>query len=500
MDRLASSVRCYRLTILACVVVLSLLWSPAWVRAFDWFGSGKSQETTPGTVSQPHPFPSFASIAKTATPAVVNISTTQKVKARSRRSPVPSPRQGPFGEEDPFEEFFRRFYGDQPPPGEQRSLGSGFIISNDGYILTNNHVIDDAGTVTVRLSNKEEYKAKVIGVDDKTDLALIKINATHSLPFVPLGVSANLQVGDWVLAIGNPFGLEETVTAGIVSAKGRIIEGGAYDDFIQTDASINPGNSGGPLLNLQGEVIGINSAIFSQSGGNIGIGFAVPSDLAKSILTQLKEKGKVTRAWLGVAIQDVTPELAKSFGLSEPHGALVADVTPRSPADKAGIERGDIIVTFNGTGIADSHALPALVAQQPVGDHVNVTVLRRGVEKTVTVKLGQLTAQQANAERGEDTDETWGFAVATLTPQIRRRFQLESDQQGVVVTDVAADSPADRGDLQPGDVIEEVNRQTVDTVEDFAAAVTTAAKDQATLLLLVQRGDQQSFVVLRQEE
>jgi len=432
-------------------------------------------------------------------PAVVNISTTQKLKARGRRAPFPSPRRGPFGEEDPFEEFFRRFFGDQPPPGDQRSLGSGFIISQDGYILTNNHVISGADTVTVRLSDKEEYKAKVIGADDKTDLALIKINASHSLPTVPLGVSSDLRVGDWVLAIGNPFGLEETVTAGIVSAKGRIIGAGAYDDFIQTDASINPGNSGGPLLNLKGEVIGINSAIFSQSGGNIGIGFAVPIDLAKSILTQLKEKGKVTRAWLGVAIQDVTPELAKSFDLSDPHGALVADVTPDGPAAKAGIERGDIIVNFNGTAIPDSHALPALVAEQPVGEHVNVTVLRRGAEKTFTVTLGELTAQRAKAEGGEDSGEKWGFAVANLTAQTRRQFELERDQRGVVVTDVAPDSPAERAGLQPGDVIKEINRQTVDTVEDFSTAV-AAARDQATLLLLVQRQNQQTFVVLRQEE
>lgn len=432
-------------------------------------------------------------------PAVVNISTTQQVKSRGRRGPFPfpPPGPGPFGQEDPFEEFFRHFFGEQPPPRAQRSLGSGFILSSDGYIVTNAHVIDGADRVTVGLSNKEDYNAKVIGVDDKTDVALIKINAPHPLPTVPLGVSADLQVGDWVIAIGNPFGLEQTVTVGIVSAKGRVIGAGPYDDFIQTDASINPGNSGGPLLNLRGEVVGINAAIFSQSGGNIGIGFAVPIDLAKLILTQLKEKGKVTRAWLGVAIQDVTPELAQPFGLKEPKGALVAEVTPGGPADKAGIERGDVIVSFNGVSIPDSHTLPPLVAQTPVGERVEVIVLRRGAQKTFTVKLGELTDQQAEAQSGEEGGATWGFSVADLTAETRRRFRLERDQRGVVVTDVVPGSPAELAGLQAGDVIEEVDRQPVDSVKAFKQAL-AATREQDTLLLLVRRDDQRSFVALRQ--
>ena len=297
------------------ILTLSGLWlldSPP-LHALDLFGSKKKQETKkaePKTAvaTSVNQLPNFANIAKTTMPAVVNISTTQKPTRRSQRRqrPMPGPGPNPFGREDPFEEFFRRFFGDRPPPRQQRSLGSGFIISQDGYIVTNEHVVGDADKITVRLSDEHEFEAKVIGTDDKTDIALIKIESKEPFQSVPLGSSSNLQIGDWVMAIGNPFGLEQTVTAGIVSAKGRVIGAGPYDDFIQTDASINPGNSGGPLLNLQGEVVGINSAIFSQGGGNIGIGFAIPIDMAKTIINQLKDTGKVTRGWLGVAIQTVT--------------------------------------------------------------------------------------------------------------------------------------------------------------------------------------------------
>ena len=476
-----------------------LLWDTSPLLALDLFGSGKSEEQAQAPAGRASSLPSLSDTAKHASPAVVNISTTQKVERRRRMppfGPMPGPGPNPFGGEDPFEEFFRRFFGDRPPPGQQRSLGSGFIVSADGYIITNNHVVGDADKITVRLSDKEEYEAKVVGSDEKTDIALIKINAKHPLPVVPLGKSTDLQVGDWVMAIGNPFGLEQTVTAGIVSAKGRVIGAGPYDDFIQTDASINPGNSGGPLLNLKGEVVGINSAIFSQSGGNIGIGFAIPIDLAKSVVTQLKEKGKVTRGWLGVAIQSVTPELAKSFGLKEPTGALVAEVTKDGPAEKAGLERGDIITAFNETPIKDSHELPALVAQTPVGNKAEVTVLRGGKEKTVTVKLGELPEQQAKAERGEESEESWGMTVASLTAELARRFQLENDQKGVVVTEVEPGSPAELAGIQPGDVVEEVNRQPVESVEAFNKAMADA-KDKETLLLLARRGTFTSFFALR---
>jgi serine protease Do len=439
---------------------------------------------------------SFADIAERAMPAVVNISTTQKVERR-RMPPFPMPGPSPFGE-DPFEEFFRRFFGDRPPLGPQRSLGSGFLISEDGYIITNNHVIGNAGTITVRLSgpHEEEYAATVVGTDERTDLALLKIDPSNSLSPVPLGESADLRVGDWVVAIGNPFGLEQTVTAGIVSAKGRVLGAGPYDDFIQTDASINPGNSGGPLLNQKGEVVGINTAIFSRSGGNIGIGFATPIDLAKPIVAQLRETGTVTRGWLGVAIQEVTPALAQSLGLEEPRGALVAEVTPGGPAAEAGIERGDVITAFAGTPITDAHELPALVARTPVGKTVEVTVLRGGQEETIPVMLGKLAEQQAGAERGEESGAGWGLTVANLSIEARRRLQLPPEQQGVVVTAVEPGSPADLAGIRPGDIIEEVNRQPVHSLEDFREAVSDA-KEQETLLLLVQRGDASSFFALR---
>jgi len=488
--------RCRRgvaLTILCGSVGLS---TPPLVVAFALIGTEKRAATAEQSVDQSPQLPSFAGIAKTAMPAVVNIASTYKEKPRRRRppAPFPMPQPGPFGEDDPFAEFFRHFFGDRPPPSVQQSLGSGFIISPDGYILTNHHVVGEASQITVRLSDKEEYKAKVIGTDDKTDLALIKIIVKRPLPTVPLGHSAELQVGDWVIAIGNPFGLEQTVTAGIVSAKGRVIGEGPYDDFIQTDASINPGNSGGPLLNLQGEVVGINSAIFSQSGGNIGIGFAIPIDLAKPVVSQLQTTGTVRRGWLGVTIQAVTPELAKSFGLTEPTGALVTEVSKGSPADKAGVERGDIIRTFAGTTIKDSHDLPAVVAQTPIGKHVEVTLLRRGTEKTVTITVGDLR-QQAEAEGTENIAADWGVTVTDLTPDVREAFRLAPTQVGVVITEIASGSPAERAGLQQGDVIEEINRHPVRALADFSKHV-TEANGQPTLLLLIRREEQSMFFVL----
>src|SRR5262245_29367650 len=488
---------------LLALVAGVLWWRTPPLFAIDIFGSSKGEEASSAPAGRSGQLPSLSETAKNASPAVVNISTTQKVERRRRTPPFPmppgpgpGPGPNPFGGDDPFEEFFRRFFGDRPPPGQQRSLGSGFIISEDGYIITNHHVVGDADKITVRLSDKEEYDAKVVGSDDKTDIALVKIDVKHTLHAVPLGSSSDLQVGDWVMAIGNPFGLDQTVTAGIVSAKGRVIGAGPYDDFIQTDASINPGNSGGPLLNLKGEVVGINSAIFSQSGGNIGIGFAIPIDLAKSIVAQLREKGKVTRGWLGVSIQSVTPELAKSFGLKEPSGALVAEVTKESPAEKAGFERGDIIIAFNSTSIKDSHELPALVARTPVGDKAQVTILRGGKEKTLSVKLGELTDQQAKAESEEGSSENWGMTVAGLNSDAARRFQLDRNKKGVVVTEVEPGSSAELAGIQAGDVIEEVNRQSIESVEDFNKAMTDA-KDKETLLLLARRGNFTSFFALR---
>ena len=492
-----------RLVFMVGTIVLSglLLAEHAPVHALDLFGSKKKekkeeQPTPVKQVRQVSQLPNFVDIAKTTMPAVVNISTTQKVSRRPRRRQMPGP--NPFGGNDSFEEFFRRFFGDRPPPRQQRSLGSGFIISKDGYIVTNQHVIGDAEKITVRLSDEHELEAEVIGSDDKTDIALIKIDSKEPLPEISLGSSADLQIGDWVIAIGNPFGLEQTVTAGIVSAKGRVIGAGPYDDFIQTDASINPGNSGGPLLNLQGEVVGINSAIFSQSGGNIGIGFAIPIDMAKSIIAQLKDSGKVTRGWLGVAIQTVTAELAKSFDLDEPMGALVAEVTEGGPAEKAGIQRGDIITHFKGEQVPKSHDLPAMVAQSPVGEKVQVSILRGGQEKTIPVTLGELPDQIARAGGREESEASWGMTVANISDEYIQRYRLPDDQKGIVVTEVEPGSPAEAAGIRPGDVVEEVNRQAVGSVSDFTTAV-KKVKDAETLLLLARRGNFTSFFALRKQ-
>src|SRR5690242_19599663 len=302
--------------------------------------------------------PDFATLAKRVGPSVVNVSTTQMRKAAAD---APSP----FDGDDPMSQFWQRFFGGRMPRGPQRQmgLGSGFIIDHNGTILTNYHVVDGAQKISVTLSDGKSYDAKVIGKDQKTDIAVIKIDAGHALPAVTMGDSDHLEVGEWVMAIGNPFGLDHTVTSGIVSAKGRQIGAGPYDNFIQTDASINPGNSGGPLINLRGEVVGINTAIFSQSGGNIGIGFAIPTNSAKEIIPELKGKGKVTRGWLGVSIQSVTPDIANSLGLEKSRGALVADVLKDGPAERAGLKVGDVIVEFDGTEIKDSSDLPAIVAR-----------------------------------------------------------------------------------------------------------------------------------------
>jgi serine protease Do len=306
-------------------------------------------------------------------PAVVNISTIQAAR---------QPRRGfrsPFRGQEPFEEFFERFFGGpMPQQRPQQSLGSGFLIDADGYILTNNHVIENAGMIMVKLADEKEYEAKVVGRDPRTDLALIKINARGDLPVAPLGDSDSLQVGEWVIAIGNPFGLGQTVTAGIVSAKGRVIGQGPYDDFIQTDAAINPGNSGGPLFDTRGEVVGINTAIFSQAGGNIGIGFAVPVNLAKSLLPQLKAKGRVSRGWLGVSIGPVTDEAVEELKLKDKKGALVMEVVERSPADRAGLQEGDVIVAFDGKDVARATDLPRLVGTTPSGKEVMLRVFREG--------------------------------------------------------------------------------------------------------------------------
>lgn len=439
--------------------------------------------------------PSFVEIVKNEKPAVVNISTTKIVRERGFGGPQP----GPF---DPFrdffgDDFFERFF-DQMPRREYKtqSLGSGFIIDEDGYILTNNHVIENADEIIVRLSDEREFKAEIVGRDAKTDVALIKIEDHKDLPVVRLGDSDKLEVGEWVIAIGNPFGVGQTVTAGIVSAKGREIGAGPYDDFIQTDASINPGNSGGPLFNTRGEVVGINSAIYSPSGGNVGIGFATPINMVKRLYSQLKEEGRVIRGWLGVMIQPITRELAETFELSSEEGALVADVMEDSPAKKAGIKRGDVIVEFDGERIGKMRELPAVVAATPVGKEVKIRILRDGKEKVLTAKIDRLKDEVEEAEK--DRMKDLGMSVQEITPELARQLDLKTTD-GVLVTMVERGSPADRGGLRRGDVVLQINRKDIGGIDDYRKQVRRLKKGD-TALFLMARGSNTFYVTIRVEE
>jgi serine protease Do len=437
---------------------------------------------------------SFADLAEKVKPAVVNISTTSTITIPG------NPFRHFFGpdqgdQNDPFGDFFKHFNGQTPDRKmKQQSLGSGFIINRDGYIITNNHVVNNADEIKVKLSDGREFKAKVIGRDSKTDLALIKISsAVENLPVLALGDSEKMRVGDWVIAVGNPFGLEETVTQGIISATGRAIGSGPYDNFLQTDAPINPGNSGGPLVNLKGEVIGINSAIIT---GGQGIGFAIPSSLAKTITTQLKEKGKVVRGWIGVTIQTVTPELAQSFGMKEAKGALVGDVVKGGPAEKAGIRTGDVIVSFDEKNVKSSSDLPRLVAETAVGKSVPITVIREAKEVHVAVKVEELTEEKIAAQSTAPV-ESLGMKVGDLTPQIRQQLDI-TEKTGVVVMSVEQGSLADETGIQQGDVIKEVNRKNVRNLVEYNAALGRSGTGQP-VLLLVKRGKQTFFVTMERQ-
>jgi serine protease Do len=440
--------------------------------------------------------PDFASLAERLSPAVVNISTSSSGGTPSGQAPRGRGPENPFGR-DPHEfwEPFERFFGPMPRPQfKQRSLGSGFLINKDGYILTNNHVVEDADEILVKLSNTKEYKAKIIGRDPKTDIAVIKIDDVRDLTVVTLGDSDSLRVGEWVMAIGNPFGLEHTVTAGIVSAKGRFIGQGSYDQFIQTDVAINPGNSGGPLINLKGEVVGINTAIFSRSGGNIGIGFAIPINLAKELLPELEAKGKVTRGWLGVLIQKVTPDIAESLGLKEAQGALVADVVKEGPAEEAGIKVGDVIVEFDGHVVKDSTELPLLVARTPVGKAAKLKVIRDKSTLTIEVTVGELRDDEVAVETGKETQ--FGLTVQPLTPEIAENLGIGGDVKGVVVSGVEPGSAADEAGIRRGDVIMEVNREPVKDLASYRKAMKGTSKGKS-VLLLVRRGDNTIFIALK---
>ena len=426
----------------------------------------------------------FSDLAEKARPGVVNIQVVKKVQ--NVGFAFPNLPNDPFGEDSPFGRFFQ---GNPPADQKQEGEGSGFVISQEGFILTNNHVVDGAEQIKVKLADGQEYDAKAVGRDPKTDLALVKIDGVKDLHALPLGNSSDLKVGSWVVAIGSPFGLEQTVTQGIVSGKGRVIGSGPYDDFIQTDASINPGNSGGPLINMKGEVIGINTAI-NPSGQ--GIGFAIPIDMAKAIIPQLEQKGSVTRGWLGIGIQPMTPALEKSFGLKDKEGVLVSDVFKGGPAEKAGLERGDVITRFDGKAVTESRDLSRIVAATPVGKMVSVKLMREGKAIERTVRVGEMEKKEETAQM--PSRKSLGITVQELTPEIARDLGLKRET-GVVVTRVEPGSSADDAGIQTGDVIQEVNRKPVKDVEDFIQKI-DQAKSQDNVLLLIQRGQNSLFAAV----
>jgi len=438
---------------------------------------------------------SFAELAEKVGHVAVNISSTKVVQPTRRFFQFPGREfKDFFGEE-----FFKHFFGEIPQEQmKQRSLGSGFVVSEDGYILTNNHVVAEAEEIVVTFTEEKQYEATIVGRDQKTDIALIKIEVDKPIPAAKIGDSDALRIGDWVVAIGNPFGLGNTVTAGIVSAKGRVIGAGPYDDFIQTDASINPGNSGGPLFNLDGEVVGINTAIFTQTGGNIGIGFAIPINMAKSVMTQLKEKGKVTRGLLGVTIQSITPEIKDKFDLKTTEGALIAEVAKGSAAEKGGLQRGDVIIRFDGKKIREMSDLPPMVAQTPVGKEVEIVVIRKGRERRLTAVIEELKEEASvTALPSPEIEEAFGFSVQKLTPELEEALSLQGEK-GVVVSSIRRGSPAEEAGLQRGDLIQEIENEPVEEVDDYTRIMQKAASKKQILMVVRHRGLTR-YVVLKRE-
>lgn len=465
--------------------------------------------------SQPNDVPgSLADIVEKLSPAVVNVSTTQKIKGGRGMMGAPYMELPDTPEFEPFRKFFDQYgrggEGRESPDREVYSLGSGFIIDASGYIISNNHVVDAAEEITVTLSDNSKYKATVIGRDKKTDLALLKVDAKKDLPFVALGDSDAMRVGDWVIAIGNPYGLGGSVTQGIISARQRSINAGPFDDFLQTDAPINRGNSGGPLFNMKGEVIGINTAIFSPSGGSIGIGFAVPTALAKPVIEQLKQFGHTNRGWLGVKIQEVSEEASESLGLNKTMGALVLDVTKDSPADKAGIKVGDVITAFDGKDITAMRLLPRMVAETKIGKTVNVTYWRNGASKTVPITLGKLdeSDEAENAmdmggregkskSPGTPSETVMGMQVAPLSPVVRDALNISEDASGVAVMDVDRGSEAAKRGITRGDVIMDVNGQVVKSADELKKAFDAIrGKGRKYALLKILREKETAFVTL----
>ena len=439
----------------------------------------------------------LAELVKHLKPSVVNISTTNTVKKQFH--PFNQPFDSPYGggENDPFEDFFKRFFGDMPNQEfRQKGLGSGFIISKDGYIVTNNHVVEKADDIDVILEDGEQYKANVIGKDAKTDIALLKIESENDLPAVSFGKSDILEIGEWVVAIGNPFGLGHTVTAGIVSAKGRSLGLGSYDDFIQTDAAINPGNSGGPLFNLNGEVVGVNTAIIA---GGQGIGFSIPASMAVPIINQLRSQGKVVRGWLGVLVQQITPEIAEGIKLEDTKGALVADVTADGPAAEAGIKRGDVITKFNTEVIEDMTELPKKVAMETPGTKAELTLIRNGEKMKINVVLGELpetVTKTADTEtQRNNVEDDLGLVVQDITPVIQKRLNLQ-DSEGVIITNVMQGSPSWAGGLRQGDIILELNKRKINNINDYKDSIKNIGDDD-NILFLIKRGDNTIYVALK---
>jgi serine protease Do len=425
----------------------------------------------------------FSQLAEKAKPAVVNISTVKTIKGGGRVFRHFFGQQ-PNGNRDPFQDFFGPFLRQMPQEDEeQKSLGSGFIISKDGYIVTNNHVVNDADEIKVKLYNEKEYTAEIIGKDSKTDLALIKINAKNLIP-LKIGNSTQLKVGTWVVAIGSPFGLEQTVTAGIVSAKGRVLGAGPYDDFIQTDASINPGNSGGPLLNLAGEVVGINTAII-RSGQ--GIGFAIPSDLAQGIISQLRDSGEVSRGWIGVSMQNITKEIADYYNITQGEGVLIADVFKGHPADKAGIEPGDILFSINNQEIHSAKELSRAIAGFGDGKKIQVTIIRKGKKINKKIKLAKRSEMEPGQTISKTGFDTFGFRFETIDSSMAHKFGIDQRETGLIVIDVKRGSSAASSPIRPGDILKEVNRVRVNSLTEYTKAIQQIKKNDPVQLLFVQR-------------
>ncbi len=498
------------------LLILAMLWGGP----FSWVSRAHA---TSGPAS-------FADLADKVLPAVVNISTSQTFANTTPNAP--SGHDGPSNEPDlqlppgaPFDDLLRDFFGQRDfsgrhpsHPGSPRthratSLGSGFVIDPTGYIVTNEHVIQNADTIDVVFANDVTLPAKIVGRDEKTDLALLKVVPAKPLPFVPWGDSDKARVGDWIVAVGNPFGLGGSVTAGIISARARDINSGPYDDYLQTDAPINRGNSGGPMFNMDGEVVGVNSAIFSPSGGSIGIGFAIPSALAKGVIAQLKDHGKTRRGWLGVHVQTVTPEIADSLGLGKPHGALVSSLTAGSPATEAHLLAGDVILTFDGKEVSEMHRLPRLVAEAPIGQTVPVVVWRRGKQVTVSARIAELkddesvlATKDAGAEDSASHGATGevvrdlGVTVAPVTAALRRQYNLGQNASGLVVTRVESTGSAAQAGLQTGDVLSEVNQQELHTAKDLTEETRRAQKADKPLLVLVDRAGDLRFVAIPLKE